>query len=227
MPSTQELVSPKQLAGNKARALALRRPVQRPDHRLSQTNPFPAPTQRETDHLPYSETNPSRAGSHSLRPIEKSAQRAAARPSTPPHNPNIPNPLPSSQLRSPIFHCPAAAPARATMEHSLPHHNMKFGVIVVPGNNCGHDAAYAVGHNLGQTLVHAAEFIWHSSAIARFSPVMGAVKRFAPRESPRQVRTSSLEIGLILTHMLPLGPIPKIISPQLAEESSLLSLVQL
>jgi phosphoribosylformylglycinamidine synthase I len=85
------------------------------------------------------------------------------------------------------------------MGRSLPHHNMKFGVIVFPGSNCDHDAAYAVGHNLGQP----AEFIWHSSttlgsvdavilpggfaygdylrcgAIAKFSPVMGAVKRFA------------------------------------------------
>src|SRR5580693_3281727 len=76
---------------------------------------------------------------------------------------------------------------------------MRFGVIVFPGSNCDHDASYAVAHNLGQT----AEFIWHSSptlggvdavilpggfaygdylrcgAIAKFSPVMGAVKRFA------------------------------------------------
>ena len=76
---------------------------------------------------------------------------------------------------------------------------MKFGVIVFPGSNCDHDASYAVAHNLGQT----AEFIWHSSptlgavdavilpggfaygdylrcgAIAKFSPVMTAVKRFA------------------------------------------------
>jgi phosphoribosylformylglycinamidine synthase subunit PurQ / glutaminase len=76
---------------------------------------------------------------------------------------------------------------------------MKFGVIVFPGSNCDHDAAYAVAHNLGQT----AEFVWHSSAtlggvdavilpggfaygdylrcgaIAKFSPVMRAVKRFA------------------------------------------------
>jgi phosphoribosylformylglycinamidine synthase I len=76
---------------------------------------------------------------------------------------------------------------------------MKFGVIVFPGSNCDHDANYAVAQNLGQT----AEFIWHSSstlgdvdavilpggfaygdylrcgAIAKFSPVMGAVKRFA------------------------------------------------
>ncbi len=77
---------------------------------------------------------------------------------------------------------------------------MRFGVIVFPGSNCDHDAWYALTHNLGQQ----AEFIWHDSlqlpahldavilpggfsygdylrcgAIARFSPVMGAVKRFA------------------------------------------------
>ena len=78
---------------------------------------------------------------------------------------------------------------------------MRFGVVVFPGSNCDHDAAYAVGQNLGPQ--HTAEFIWHSSAtlgdidavilpggfaygdylrcgaIAKFSPVMGAVKRFA------------------------------------------------
>jgi phosphoribosylformylglycinamidine synthase len=76
---------------------------------------------------------------------------------------------------------------------------MKFGVIVFPGSNCDHDAFYAVSSNLGQK----AEFIWHDSselgdvdavilpggfsygdylrcgAIARFSPVMKAVSRFA------------------------------------------------
>ena len=76
---------------------------------------------------------------------------------------------------------------------------MKFGVIVFPGSNCDHDAWYAVGHNLGQPV----EFIWHDSedlgavdavilpggfsygdylrcgAIAKFSPVMKAVSRFA------------------------------------------------
>jgi phosphoribosylformylglycinamidine synthase len=75
---------------------------------------------------------------------------------------------------------------------------MKFGVIVFPGSNCDHDAFYAVNNNLG----HQAEFIWHDShsvgdvdavilpggfsygdylrcgAIAKFSPVMGAVKKF-------------------------------------------------
>jgi len=76
---------------------------------------------------------------------------------------------------------------------------MKFGVIVFPGSNCDHDCFYAVSQNLGE----AAEFIWHDSpslgdvdavvlpggfsygdylrcgAIAKFSPVMAAVKKFA------------------------------------------------
>jgi phosphoribosylformylglycinamidine synthase I len=76
---------------------------------------------------------------------------------------------------------------------------MKFGVVVFPGSNCDHDAYYAVTRNLGQQ----ADFIWHDSenlsqldavilpggfsygdhlrcgAIARFSPVMKAVKKFA------------------------------------------------
>jgi len=76
---------------------------------------------------------------------------------------------------------------------------MRFGVIVFPGSNCDHDAFYAVGTNLGQPV----EFIWHDSstlgavdavilpggfaygdylrcgAIAKFSPVMKAVRRFA------------------------------------------------
>jgi len=76
---------------------------------------------------------------------------------------------------------------------------MKFGVVVFPGSNCDHDAWYAAGSILG----HQAEFLWHSDedlkgsdcvvlpggfsygdylrcgAIAKFSPVMTAVKRFA------------------------------------------------
>jgi len=76
---------------------------------------------------------------------------------------------------------------------------MKVGVVVFPGSNCDHDAWYAVSHNLGQE----AEFIWHDAsslgdvdavilpggfsygdylrcgAIAKFSPVMNAVKEFA------------------------------------------------
>ncbi|MBM3796248.1 MAG: phosphoribosylformylglycinamidine synthase subunit PurQ [Acidobacteria bacterium] len=76
---------------------------------------------------------------------------------------------------------------------------MKFGVVVFPGSNCDHDAWYATSRNLGQE----AEFIWHDSssvgdvdcvivpggfsygdylrcgAIAKFSPVMQAVKKYA------------------------------------------------
>ena len=76
---------------------------------------------------------------------------------------------------------------------------MKVGVVVFPGSNCDHDAFHAVSHNLG----HPTEYIWHDSerlgdvdavilpggfsygdylrcgAIARFSPVMKAVKRYA------------------------------------------------
>ena len=76
---------------------------------------------------------------------------------------------------------------------------MKFGVVVFPGSNCDHDAWYSVTANLGEQ----AEFLWHDDpsvgdvdavilpggfsygdylrcgAIAKFSPVMSAVKRFA------------------------------------------------
>ena len=76
---------------------------------------------------------------------------------------------------------------------------MKFGVVVFPGSNCDHDAWYSISGNLGQT----AEFIWHEDAsvgdadavilpggfsygdylrcgaIAKFSPVMTAVREFA------------------------------------------------
>ena len=78
---------------------------------------------------------------------------------------------------------------------------MRFGVVVFPASNCDHDTWYALSHNLGQQ----AEFIWHESstlgdvdavvlpggfaygdylrcgAIAKFSPVMAAVRRFADR----------------------------------------------
>ena len=76
---------------------------------------------------------------------------------------------------------------------------MKFGVVVFPGSNCDDDAYYALGAVIGQRV----EFVWHRSqeisgfdaivlpggfafgdylrtgAIARFSPVMSAVARFA------------------------------------------------
>jgi len=76
---------------------------------------------------------------------------------------------------------------------------MKFGVIVFPGSNCDHDAYHVISKHVGQPV----EFIWHketdlssydailipggfsygdylrAGALARFSPVMNAVKNFA------------------------------------------------
>lgn len=76
---------------------------------------------------------------------------------------------------------------------------MKFGVVVFPGSNCDHDAFYAIGDVLKKPVA----FIWHQSqdlagcdaiilpggfaygdylrtgAIARFSPVMKSVEKFA------------------------------------------------
>ena len=75
----------------------------------------------------------------------------------------------------------------------------RFGIIVFPGSNCDHDAYHATKHVMGED----ARFIWHeeesvgdvdvvivpggfsygdylrSGAIARFSPVMEDVVRFA------------------------------------------------
>jgi phosphoribosylformylglycinamidine synthase I len=76
---------------------------------------------------------------------------------------------------------------------------MKVGVLVFPGSNGDHDALYAMGEVLGQR----AEMVWHTrtdlsaydlvvlpggfsygdylraGAIARFAPVMEAIKRYA------------------------------------------------
>jgi phosphoribosylformylglycinamidine synthase len=76
---------------------------------------------------------------------------------------------------------------------------MKIGVLVFPGSNCDHDCEHAFQEVLGQRV----EMIWHketriagldaivipggfsygdylrTGAIARFSPVMNAVKEFA------------------------------------------------
>jgi phosphoribosylformylglycinamidine synthase len=81
---------------------------------------------------------------------------------------------------------------------------MKFSVVVFPGSNCDHDAYHAAKHVLGQD----AEFVWHketdlkgadvvilpggfshgdylrTGAIARFSPVMTAVREFAQSGGP-------------------------------------------
>src|SRR5216117_1669492 len=81
---------------------------------------------------------------------------------------------------------------------------MKFAVVVFPGSNCDHDAYHAAKHVLGQQ----AEFVWHkdtsldgadvvvlpggfahgdylrTGAVARFSPVMQAVRTFADAGGP-------------------------------------------
>lgn len=81
---------------------------------------------------------------------------------------------------------------------------MKIGVVVFPGSNCDHDALHVAGAVAGQEAVP----LWHESAdlqgceaviipggfsygdylrtgaIARFSPIMGAVQRFATSGGP-------------------------------------------
>ncbi|MDQ6679225.1 MAG: phosphoribosylformylglycinamidine synthase subunit PurQ [Acidobacteriota bacterium] len=99
---------------------------------------------------------------------------------------------------------------------------MHVGVIVFPGSNCDHDAWYAVNHNLGGK----AEYIWHSSsslgkvdavilpggfsygdylrcgAIARFSPVMNAIRKFAAEGGPVMGICNGFQI-LTEAHLLP------------------------
>jgi phosphoribosylformylglycinamidine synthase len=81
---------------------------------------------------------------------------------------------------------------------------MKLAVVVFPGSNCDHDAYYAARHVLGVD----AELVWHkdtslhgadvvvlpggfahgdylrTGAIARFSPIMQTVRRFAADGGP-------------------------------------------
>jgi phosphoribosylformylglycinamidine synthase I len=76
---------------------------------------------------------------------------------------------------------------------------VKFGVVVFPGSNCDHDAYHVISKHVGQPV----DFIWHrdtdlssydaviipggfsygdylrAGALARFSPVMASVKKFA------------------------------------------------
>jgi phosphoribosylformylglycinamidine synthase subunit PurQ / glutaminase len=81
---------------------------------------------------------------------------------------------------------------------------MRFAVVVFPGSNCDHDAYHAAKEVLGQQ----ADFVWHketdlggadavilpggfshgdylrTGAVARFSPVMEAVRTFAATGGP-------------------------------------------
>jgi phosphoribosylformylglycinamidine synthase subunit PurQ / glutaminase len=76
---------------------------------------------------------------------------------------------------------------------------VKFGIIVFPGSNCDHDAYHVISKQVGQPV----EFVWHretnlssfdaliipggfsygdylrAGALARFSPVMESVRKFA------------------------------------------------
>jgi len=81
---------------------------------------------------------------------------------------------------------------------------VKFAVVVFPGSNCDHDAYHATRHVLGEEAV----FVWHkdtslvgadavilpggfahgdylrTGAVARFSPIMPAVRQFADAGGP-------------------------------------------
>jgi phosphoribosylformylglycinamidine synthase subunit PurQ / glutaminase len=81
---------------------------------------------------------------------------------------------------------------------------MKFGIVVFPGSNCDEDAFHAAKDLFGQD----AEYLWHkdadlkgadvvilpggfahgdylrTGAMARFSPIMAAVRTFAERGGP-------------------------------------------
>jgi phosphoribosylformylglycinamidine synthase subunit PurQ / glutaminase len=78
---------------------------------------------------------------------------------------------------------------------------MKFGVVIFPGSNCDHDCYYVIESVIGKPV----EFIWHqdtvlngfdavilpggfaygdylrTGALAKFSPVMPAVREFAAK----------------------------------------------
>ena len=78
---------------------------------------------------------------------------------------------------------------------------MKFGVVMFPGSNCDHDTYHVISKVIGQPV----DFLWHrqntvadcdavilpggfsygdylrTGAIARFSPIMGAIKEFVSR----------------------------------------------
>ena len=90
----------------------------------------------------------------------------------------------------------AREPGDRELSHRGRTERMKFAIVVFPGSNCDHDAYHAAKHVLGQQ----AEYIWHkdtdlkgadvvilpggfahgdylrTGAIARFSPIMRAVR---------------------------------------------------
>ena len=98
----------------------------------------------------------------------------------------------------------AAGPRSATSRCSGGRRAVKFAVVVFPGSNCDHDAHYAASQVFGQD----AALVWHkdtslgdadavilpggfaygdylrTGAIARFSPIMAAVRQFADAGGP-------------------------------------------
>lgn len=98
---------------------------------------------------------------------------------------------------------------------------MRFGVVIFPGSNCEQDVVHAVG-----VLGHEAAYVWHGDtdltgfdavvlpggfsygdyircgAVARFSPVMAEVMRFAERGGPVLGICNGFQI-LAEAHMLP------------------------
>src|SRR6266404_4138975 len=109
---------------------------------------------------------------------------------------------------------------------------MKFGVVIFPGSNCDHDAYWTIQHVAKQPVT----FLWHEShdlencdaiivpggfaygdylrtgAIAKFSPVMESVRKFAEGGGivlgickPVQVRVESADT--IFTNACPEGEV--------------------
>ncbi|MDZ4178070.1 MAG: phosphoribosylformylglycinamidine synthase subunit PurQ [Coriobacteriia bacterium] len=98
---------------------------------------------------------------------------------------------------------------------------MRFGVVIFPGSNCEQDVVHAV-----RFLGHEADYVWHGDtdlsgfdaivlpggfsygdyircgAVARFSPVMGEVVRFAERGAPVIGICNGFQI-LTEAHLLP------------------------
>ena len=98
---------------------------------------------------------------------------------------------------------------------------MRFGIVVFPGSNCEQDVVFAV-----RSLGFEAEYIWHGDtdlsgfdavvlpggfsygdylrcgAVARFSPIMAEVVRFAERGGPVMGICNGFQI-LTEAHLLP------------------------
>src|SRR5690349_7233732 len=107
--------------------------------------------------------------------------------------------VPVVRARSAIGISRLDAGERPMLRAGLNCKHMKTGVITFPGSNCDHDAFYAITKLAGQP----ATYLWHEShdlencdliivpggfaygdylrtgAIAKFSPVMESVKKFA------------------------------------------------